>query len=119
MLLTRLTLPPVLLVLSMNQFLPQTTHNIREYLGDLEDTYFPDLSQKHEIGKAHSVMGWEMLKDKVASGRDSFGQGLETAVDKIQDTTGLKFKEAMGWGSRVESKVIDAVKSLSDSNKKP
>ncbi|KAF8909183.1 apolipo protein O-domain-containing protein [Mucidula mucida] len=117
--LTRLALPPTLLILSMNQFLPQTTHNIRAYLSDLEDTYLPTFAQKHETGKAHSTMGWEMLKEKVASGRESFGNGVESAVDKLQEATGLKVKEAMGWGNRVESKVLDAVKSLGDSDKKP
>ena len=52
----RLTLPPALFILSLNHFLPKTSHNVLSYLGSLEDAHFPTLSEKHEIAKAHSAM---------------------------------------------------------------
>ncbi|PBK68256.1 hypothetical protein ARMSODRAFT_212607 [Armillaria solidipes] len=116
LLVTRLILPPTLLVLSMNHFLPQTTANVSEYFGSLEDTYFPTFAQKHAVANAHTRMSWDMLKDSTANGKQKFDAGVETAVDKIQESTGLKIREAMGWGKsvteKVESKVLDAVKAV-------
>ncbi|SJL14405.1 uncharacterized protein ARMOST_17861 [Armillaria ostoyae] len=116
LLVTRLILPPTLLVLSMNHFLPQTTANVSEYFGSLEDTYFPTFAQKHAVANAHTRMSWDMLKDSTANGKQKFDAGVETAVDKIQESTGLKLREAMGWGKsvteKVESKVLDAVKAV-------
>ena len=37
----RLTLPPALFILSLNHFLPKTSHNVSSYLGSLEDAHFP------------------------------------------------------------------------------
>ncbi|KAJ2916378.1 hypothetical protein MD484_g4026, partial [Candolleomyces efflorescens] len=110
--LTRFILPPLFLVVSANQFLPQTTHNLSEYFGSLEDTYFPTLAQKHEIGKAHSAMGWEMLKESTRNARTQVNNTALTAVEKIQGATGLKIKETLGLGGevkKVEVKVADVV----------
>lgn len=97
MLPTRALLPPLLLVLSARHFLPQTTGNLSAYLGDLEDTYFPTFSEKHEIAKAHSAMTWERVKEATKGGRELVDHGAVVAVEKIQETTGLKLKETLGW----------------------
>ncbi len=98
--LTRLILPPTLLVLSLNHFLPKTSHNISSYLGQLEDTYFPTLAEKHAIANAHTAMTWERAKEATASGRETFGRGVENVLTRVQESTGLKLKEALGVGEK-------------------
>lgn len=110
--LTRFLLPPLFLVVSANQFLPQTTHNLSEYFGSLEETYFPTLAQKHDIANAHSVMGWEMLKESTQNARAQVNKTALNAVEKIQGATGLKIKETLGLSGevkKVEVKVADVV----------
>ncbi|KAK7449827.1 hypothetical protein VKT23_013303 [Stygiomarasmius scandens] len=113
MLPVRFLLPPTLLVLSMNQFLPKTSANLSEYLGSVEETYFPNLAEKHAIANAHSRMTWERLKEATASGRASLYSGVESAVEKVQEATGLKLKETLGFGREVskktEGRVMEAV----------
>ncbi|GJE86564.1 apolipo protein O-domain-containing protein [Phanerochaete sordida] len=91
----RITLPPVLLLLSFNHFLPKTAENVSAYLGALEDKYAPALAEKHAVANAHTRMTWEMLKDKTAESRASLGASVESLLDRIQDTTGLKVREAL------------------------
>ena len=103
MLLTRFLLPPIFLFASANHFLPETTGNLTSYLGSLEDTYFPSLSEKHDVAKAHTQMTWEKVKDATASSRDQLNRGAMTAVEKVQEVTGLKLRETLGWtGEKVE-----------------
>ncbi|KAI0363667.1 hypothetical protein BV20DRAFT_1057841 [Pilatotrama ljubarskyi] len=97
----RLTLPPTLLVLSLNHFLPKTTHNVSAYLAELEEKHFPTLAEKHEIAKQHSAMTWERVKDATKSGRETFSNGVATLVGKVEETTGLKLRETLGWRDRV------------------
>lgn len=94
---TRLLLPPVFLFATANYFLPKTTGNLSAYLGDLEDTYVPEVAQKHDIAKAHSAMAWARLKDATANGRAKLDESAGLAVHKIQEATGLKLKETLGW----------------------
>ncbi|KAK7046110.1 hypothetical protein VNI00_007112 [Paramarasmius palmivorus] len=111
----RFITPPVLLALSMNHFLPKTTANLSEYLGNLEETYFPTLAQKHAVANAHTAMTWEMIKNATANGRESVTKGVENAVGKIEETTGLKLKETLGLGKELskqaEGRVLQAVKA--------
>ncbi|KAF8656153.1 hypothetical protein AX16_002722 [Volvariella volvacea WC 439] len=116
--LTRLFLPPAFFFLSLNYFLPKTSHNLSDYLGSLEDTYFPTVSQKHEIAKAHTIMGWEMLKETTKDGRKRLTEGTVSLVEKIQESTGLKLKDAFSVETKkVESKVLDAVKAHEEEKK--
>ena len=103
MLATRFLLPPIFLFASASHFLPETTGNLSSYLGSLEETYFPSLSEKHDVAKAHSQMTWEKVKDVTASSRDQLNRGTMTAVEKVQEVTGLKLRETLGWtGEKVE-----------------
>jgi organizing structure protein 2 len=110
--LTRLFLPPLFLVASANHFLPQTTGNLSDYLGSLEDTYFPALALKHEVAKAHSLMTWERVKDATKSGRDQVNHGADVVVEKIQEATGLKLKETLGWRKEQAEKAVSASKAI-------
>lgn len=53
-------------------------------------------------------MSWEMAKDKLAEGRVTLEKGVERSVSAVQDATGLKLREALGWGSRVSHEVAKA-----------
>ena len=102
---TRLLLPPLFLVVSAKHFLPQTTSNLSAYLGSLEEAYAPELARKHEVAKAHTQMGWDMVKERTREWREAANKGVEGAVDKVQGATGLKIKEGLGLGQQVVRKV--------------
>ncbi|KIM42039.1 hypothetical protein M413DRAFT_445219 [Hebeloma cylindrosporum] len=112
--LTRLLLPPIFLVVSANHFLPKSTGNLSDYLGSLEDTYFPELAQKHEVAKSHSQMTWQRIKDATRSGRDQVNRGAVVAVEKVQETTGLKLKETFRWHKSGLDKVVPAAKAAAE-----
>ncbi|KAG9217606.1 hypothetical protein CCMSSC00406_0010425 [Pleurotus cornucopiae] len=95
---TRVLLPPVFLLASLNHFLPKTSANLSGYLSALEETYFPTLAEKHAIANAHSRMTWERVKEGTQSGREGVMKGVEGAVEWVQGATGLKVKETLGWG---------------------
>jgi organizing structure protein 2 len=102
---TRLLLPPTLFIASMYHFLPKTTHNISAYFDSLEAQYFPSLAEKHRIGRAHTQMTLERIKEWTKSGREKFHQGVGSFVDRIQDFTELKIQEGLGWGPKRDSDV--------------
>lgn len=113
MLATRFLLPPIFLVASANHFLPETTGNLSSYLGSLEDTYFPSLSEKHDVAKAHTQMTWEKVKDATASGREQLNRGAMSIVEKVQEMTGLKLKETLGWtGQKVAEQRQEVVSDV-------
>ncbi|KAF8809885.1 hypothetical protein BYT27DRAFT_7187149 [Phlegmacium glaucopus] len=121
MLATRFLLPPLFLVASANHFLPETTGNLSSYFGSLEETYFPSLSEKHDVAKAHTQMTWEKVKDATANSREQLNRGAMAVVEKVQEVTGLKLRETLGWTSeKVEEqkqeivKIVDDVKATMD-----
>ncbi|TDL26918.1 hypothetical protein BD410DRAFT_475685 [Rickenella mellea] len=97
----RLTLPPTLFLLSLNYLLPKTSSNIGAYVSQLEHKYTPALARTQDTAIAHSAMTWERAKDAYARGRSKVGSGVKCAVGQVQDATGLKLREAMGWGENV------------------
>ena len=101
----RLALPPTLLLLSLNHFLPKTSANVAAYAGALEDAYLPALAEKHDIARAHSAMAWDRAKDAAAAGRERVGEGVLGAVVRLEEATGLKLQETMGWSRGVAGKV--------------
>jgi len=102
MLATRVVLPPMFFYFSAKQFLPETTANLTSYLGSLEETYFPTLAEKHDIANAHTRMTWERIKETSQHGRHWVNRRAEVAVDKVQEVTGLKLKETLGWNLKHE-----------------
>lgn len=101
---TRLLLPPTLFVLSLNHFLPKSSHNLAAYFGSLEDTYFPTLADKHATANARTAMAWEMAKEKTKDGRDKLGQGVTALISQVESLTGLKLQESMGLSKEVAAK---------------
>jgi len=108
----RFALPPTLLLLSFDHFLPKTYHNLSSYFGSLEDKYLPAVAEKHDIAKAHTAMTWERIRDATKDGRATLGGGVENAVHKAQGATGLKLTEALGWGKGVSDKALVAAKEI-------
>ena len=108
----RFALPPTLLLLSFDHFLPRTYHNLSSYLGSLEDKYIPAVAEKHDIAKAHTAMTWERIRDATKDGRATLGSGVENAVLKAQGATGLKLTEALGLGKGVSDKALVAAKEI-------
>ncbi|KAK7677221.1 hypothetical protein QCA50_019815 [Cerrena zonata] len=118
---TRFLLPPTFLVLSLNYFLPKTSTNISTYLTSLEETYLPSVAEKHAIGRAHTAMTWERIKDFTQESREKFGEGVRDAVKNVEGWTGLKLGETLrvqkseavevvvGVTKKVEEKVEEAV----------
>lgn len=115
---TRLLLPPAFLLISANHFLPKTTANLTSYFGSLEETYFPTFSQKHDTANQHTQMAWHQLKDATENGRQWLSRGAGTAIDRVQDATGLKLRETLGWtqaaAQRAEGKLLETVKAVED-----
>ncbi|PIL23167.1 hypothetical protein GSI_14476 [Ganoderma sinense ZZ0214-1] len=92
----RLALPPALFLLSLNHFLPKTSHNVSEYLGSLEDAHLPTFAEKHEIAKAHSAMTWERVKEATRNSRETATDTLASLLGKIEEASGLKLRETLG-----------------------
>ena len=109
---TRFALPPTLLLLSFDHFLPKTYHNLSSYLGSLEDKYVPAVAKKHDVAKAHTLMTWERVRDATKEGRATLGGGVESVIHKAQDSTGLKLTEFLGWGKGVSDKALVAAKEI-------
>ncbi|KAJ6460055.1 apolipo protein O-domain-containing protein [Mycena vitilis] len=105
----RLILPPVLGTAAFAHFLPKHSHNIRSYLSDLEDTHFPTVAEKHEIGKAHSAMGWARVREGMESAGEGVRGGVLAAVERVQGATGLRLKEALGVAQAMEAKAEKAI----------
>jgi organizing structure protein 2 len=93
----RFLVPPAFFLASLNQFLPKTSHNLREYVGGLEDKYAPNLAHKHDVSIAHTKMTWDLIKYHTRDSREKLSDSVVAAVGKVQDLTGLKLQEAFGW----------------------
>ncbi|KAH7907074.1 apolipo protein O-domain-containing protein [Hygrophoropsis aurantiaca] len=94
---TRFLLPPSLLLFSFAHFLPKTAANVGEYAEELEERFIPAFGEKRRIGVAHSQMGWERAKEGVLMGRERLGQGVEGLVKRVEEGTGLKVGQVVGW----------------------
>jgi organizing structure protein 2 len=110
---TRVLLPPIFLILSAQRFLPKATHNLSDYFGSLEDEYLPTVAQKHETAKAHSTMTWARVKDATKGINVQVEKAIRTAVDKVQEASGLKLRETLGWQRAVQAE-IERLKSEAD-----
>lgn len=103
----RFLAPPTFFFVSLSYFLPRTSANLNAYLGSLEDRYVPQVAHVHETGKAHSMMGWEMLKERVGEGNETVKRGLEGLLGQVQDKTGLKVRDL--WDASGQSQVAKEV----------
>ena len=71
------------------------------------------------MAKAHTQMTWEKVTDFTASSRDQLNRGTMTAVEKVQEVTGLKLRETFGWtGEKVEGLKATVDEKLVETEKK-
>jgi organizing structure protein 2 len=109
---TRLFLPPLFFLLTFNHFLPKTSHNISLYASELEERYAPSLKEKHDIANTHTRMTWEKLKAATREGREAVGSAAEGTIGRLQDMTGLKLREGLGWSEKAEGTAVVAKNTL-------
>ena len=103
---TRVLLPPTLLALSFNHFLPKTASNVGGYISDLEHTYAPRAAQFTDTAAAHSSATWETAKDRAAEARVSLERAVVQGVDAVQRATGLKLREGLGIAQAASEDVV-------------
>ena len=116
---TRLFLPPLFFLLTLNHFLPKTSHNLSLYASELEERYAPRFKEKHDIANAHTRMTWERAKDATRDGRERLGGAVEGLIGRVQDATGLKLRETLGLGEKMLDKAEGKAAELKDTlNKK-
>ena len=79
----------------------------------------PSVAEKHDIAKAHSRMAWERVKEATKDGRGQVDKAASSVVDKVQELTGLKLRETLGWQKeKVESVKLDVEKKVHVEEKK-
>ena len=108
----RFLLPPTFFILSLNYFLPKTSDNVSTYLTSLEETYFPTLAEKHAIGRAHTSMTWERIKEFTSDSREKLGDGVRDAVKNVEGWTGLKLGETLRVGKIEAAEIQKEVVSI-------
>ncbi|KAF9219890.1 hypothetical protein BS17DRAFT_371352 [Gyrodon lividus] len=94
---TRFLLPPLSLLGAFAYFLPRTADRVGDWVEELEGTYAPRAGEIRRTGVAHTSMAWAMLGDRFREGKQALGRGARSAVEGIEDSTGLKLGDAVGW----------------------
>jgi len=89
----------------MPYFLPKTSHNIRQYLSELEDRHFPDFAARHDQIMATSESHLGMLKDRVGGASKEVENWSKSAVEGIERGTGLKVGDVVRRGQEAAGKV--------------
>ncbi|TFY81734.1 hypothetical protein EWM64_g2277 [Hericium alpestre] len=110
----RILSPPTLFILSMNYFLPKTSHNIAAYLGELEQRFAPGFAEKHAIGRAHASMAWERAKEGLEDAKTKAREGVSGVLNKVQERTGLKVGEAAPAAADVSKRALDASQDVKE-----
>lgn len=93
----RFSLPPVFLLVSMNQFLPKTSHNLASYFLSLERAHAPALADAHERLNQSIVSTSEAAREAWIRARNGAVGGVERTVNELQGRTGLKLRDTLGW----------------------
>jgi MICOS complex subunit MIC26 len=110
MLASRFLVPPTLFIVTMHQFLPETTSNISAYLNSLEEQHFPNVAEKHRVGRAHASMTVDRVKDWTQQSRERFDSGVERLIDWLQKSTGLRLREGLGRGVKPAELAVQETK---------
>lgn len=64
-------------------------------------------------------MAWELFKDSTANGREQINKSAVLVVEKVQEVTGLKLRETLGWTQdTVRTLEVKAEKVVESSNSK-
>jgi hypothetical protein len=62
-------------------------------------------------------MTWDMARERIGDGRKGVEEAVRKAVGVVQENTGLKLREAMGWGKEEAGKVEQAVEKKVEEGK--
>lgn len=54
-------------------------------------------------------MTWERIKEATKDGREQIGRGAEGVVGRVQESTGLKLRETLGWSEGAVEKAKEEV----------
>lgn len=103
--LLRLTIPPLFFVAAAPYFLPKTSHNVRQYLGKIEDAHFPEFASQHDELNRQLSSTFNSAKYHAEHLSDDV-RGLSGKIThQIEDTTGLKLKDALNRANQVSTQV--------------
>ena len=117
--LLRLSLPPVFFFISMKQFLPKTTHNLSSYLSSLERAHAPAFADAHEQLNQTVVSTSVAAREAWVNARSRAKGSVEYTVTELQNKTGLKLREVLGWSQDAVGKVeVEAKDVASNVNNK-
>jgi organizing structure protein 2 len=84
-------------------FLPQTSHNLRNYLARVEDNRFPELAAQHDQLNHTISSHWNALRSRVGGAGEEAQGWAQRAVDGVERSTGLRVGDAVRRGQeRVE-----------------
>ncbi|KAJ6623281.1 apolipo protein O-domain-containing protein [Mycena sp. CBHHK59/15] len=108
----RLILPPAAALAASHHFLPQTTANVGDYLGALEERHFPAVAEAHAVGNAHAAGAWARAREAVGKGRVRVEGGVLNAVDWAGAATGLRLREVLGRVGEVVHKAEEVVREV-------
>jgi MICOS complex subunit MIC26 len=107
--LVRFTLPPLFVVAAMPYFLPKTSHNLRNYLSDLEDKYLPEMAAQHDKINGQLGMHWEMLKDRFGGIGNTVEEYSAKARQGVEGATGLRLGQRLNQRPRSEAVPVETV----------
>jgi len=62
--------------------------------------------------------GWDTVRKESLEGKAKVGASMEKLVEWVQDATGLKAKEALGWGQGVMREAQEKVQDLTETVEK-
>jgi organizing structure protein 2 len=119
----RFLAPPLFTLAALPYFLPQTAHNLRRYVSDLEDKHAPELAASHDRFNQALELHWHMGLDKLRGASDEARVWSSQAVHSVEEATGLKVAEAVRLGQdRVQvakAKVAEAAERTTEKIKTP
>ncbi|KZT37692.1 hypothetical protein SISSUDRAFT_828146 [Sistotremastrum suecicum HHB10207 ss-3] len=113
-LLLRFLLPPIFFVASAHHFLPETTHNITSYLNSLERQYAPELAKQHDELRVSTKRQLEAGRGVWEDGKGRLESGIRWSAGKIEDTTGLQLRKALGWTEEKGREVVRSVEKKAE-----
>ncbi|KAK8864482.1 hypothetical protein IAR55_001732 [Kwoniella newhampshirensis] len=91
--------PPLFTLLAFPYFLPKTSHNIRQYLSDVEDKRFPEFAARHDHFVGTGLAHFGMLRSRIEDVGEDAREWGHKAFQGVEKTTGLRVGEVV---SRVE-----------------
>ena len=96
-------------------FLPKTSHNVRSYLSDVEDTHFPAFAARHDQFVANATTHTGMLLDRFGRVGEDASRWGQRAVEGVGTATGLRVGEAV----RKEQEKVEKVKERLERETQP